>query len=263
MPTYTADSLVLHRMNLGESDRILRIFTPEHGKLSAVAKGSRRASSRLVGTTELFTQSRLLLATSKSLDIITQCEIRDSFPRLRDDLERLARATYVCELLDVFSMERDATASREVFQLTVAALRLLQREPAHRYFDGVVHAYELRLLTMLGYAPVLDRCARCGGPINRLPVAFSPSMGGTLCNADRGQSADAITLTEDSLAALQSLARANSEALLVLRPTAKAAADVDRALRWFIRVRAERAIKSADFLDSLRVAAATASTSRL
>src|SRR5579862_3611183 len=99
MPTYTADSLVLHRLNLGENDRILTLYTREHGKLSAVAKGARRATSRLVGATELFTQARVLLATGRSLDILTQCEIRASFPALRNDLERLARATYLCELL--------------------------------------------------------------------------------------------------------------------------------------------------------------------
>src|SRR5215468_2707066 len=100
MPAYTTTGLVLHRLNLGETDKILTLYTREHGKLSAVAKGARRAGSRLSGATELFTDSKFLLATGKTLDIVTQCEIRESFPALRNDLERLARATYFCELLD-------------------------------------------------------------------------------------------------------------------------------------------------------------------
>jgi DNA repair protein RecO (recombination protein O) len=251
MPTYTADSLVLRRLNLGENDRILTLYTREHGKLSAVAKGARRATSRLVGATELFTQARVLLATGKSLDIVTQCEIRASFPALRNDLERLARATYLCELLDVFSHERDAAASAECFDLTVAALTLLGRDMP--YLDGLIHAYELRLLDLLGYAPVLDRCARCGNPLDRAPFGFSPTLGGTLCHADRNRGDDAIPLSAAALALLQALASIDPEALATLHPDRKPAAEVDRVLRWFIRTRAERNLKSADFLDSLRV----------
>ena len=66
MPTYTATGLVLHRLNLGETDKILTLYTHERGKISAVAKGARRATSRLSGATELFTLSRFLLATGKS-----------------------------------------------------------------------------------------------------------------------------------------------------------------------------------------------------
>jgi DNA repair protein RecO (recombination protein O) len=250
MPTYTADRLGLPRLTLGENDRILTLYTREHGKLSAVAKGSRRANSRLVGATELFTQSRLLLATGKSLDIITQGEIRASFPGLRNDLERLARATYLCELLDVFSHERDATASTEAFDLTVSALSLLGRE--NGYLDGVIHAYELRLLAILGYAPILDRCALCEATLERRPVGFSPSLGGTLCHADRNRAEDAIPLSSEALDLLQHLSEARASALLALQPAPKTVAEIDRALRWFIRFRAERALKSADFLDSLR-----------
>src|SRR5579871_1222987 len=189
MPAYTATGLVLHRLNLGETDKILTLYTREHGKLSAVAKGARRAGSRLSGATELFTDSRFLLATGKTLDIVTQCEIRESFPALRADLERLARATYFCELLDRLTQERDSLQSAELHDLTLAALALLQRE--NRYLDGVVHAYELQLLAELGYAPVLDRCVRCGEPLGQRPVGFSPALGGTLCAADRYRVEDA------------------------------------------------------------------------
>jgi DNA repair protein RecO (recombination protein O) len=250
MPNYTATGLVIHRLNLGETDKILTLYTREHGKLSAVAKGARRASSRLSGATELFTQSRLLLATGKSLDIITQCEIRASFPGLRNDLQRLARATYFCELLDRMTIERDATTSEELHDLTVSALTLLQR--ATDYLDGVVHAYELQLLDVQGYAPVLDRCARCGEPLERRQVGFSPSLGGALCNADRYRADDSLPLSFEALTILQQLQTGEAETLLSLRPTPKSAAEIAKALRWYVRFRVERDLKSADFLDQLR-----------
>ncbi|HZP84032.1 MAG TPA: DNA repair protein RecO [Chthonomonadaceae bacterium] len=252
MPVYKATGLVLHRLNLGETDKILTLYTRENGKLSAVAKGARRATSRLSGATELFTLSRLLLATGKSLDIITQCEIQESFPALRDDLALLARATYFCELLDRLTLERDATASEELLDLTVSALYLLQR--ATTYPDSIVHSYELHLLSALGYAPVLDRCVRCGNPLERRQVGFSPSLGGTLCSADRYRTDDAIPLSPEAVAILQTLLSAEPETLLTLHPAPKIAAEIDKALRWYIRYRVERDLKSADFLDQLRAA---------
>lgn len=250
MPTYPANGLVLHRLNLAENDKILTLYTREHGKLSAVAKGARRVTSRLTGATELFTQSRFLLATGKNLDVVTQGEIASSFPALRTDLELLTRATYFCELLDRTTLERDATASEAIFDLTISALFLLQR--ATSYPDAIVHAYELRLLSALGYAPVLDRCVRCGEPVERRQVGFSPSLGGVLCNADRYSVDDAVALSADSLSMMQAFLSETPETLLTLTPPRRIAAEIDRALRWFVRVRVERNLKSADFLDQLR-----------
>ena len=250
MPSYSAKGLVIHRLNLGETDKICTLFTREFGKLSAVAKGVRKAGSRLSGATELFTLSRLLLATGKSLDIITQCEIENSFPDLRLDLDRLARASYYCELLDRFTLERDAITSEELFDVTVVALGALRQADADS-LDLAVHAYELRLLDALGYAPVLGRCVRCEGPLYGKVSGFSPALGGTLCAADRYKADDAQGLTAGAVALLQTLAQSDF-ADFPAPPDRKTAAELHRALRWYIRSRTERDLKSSDFLDQLR-----------
>lgn len=250
MATYTATGIVLHRINLGEADRILTLFTREQGKLSAVAKGARRPKSQFGGMTELFMVSKFLMATGKSLDIVTQCEITQSFSALRMDLNLLARATYFCELLDRLTPERYEVSAPELFDLTVAALELLLH--AIEAPDMAVHAYELHLLTALGYEPALDNCVRCGLPMERFPVGFSPSLGGVLCPADRYRADDSIPLHRESLELLQTLANSDTDTLLALRPDARTSAEVAKALRWYIRFRTERDLKSADFLDQIR-----------
>ncbi len=250
MPSYNATSLVLHRIDLGEHDRIVTLFTREKGKLSAVAKGSRRAASRLSGATELFIQAKLQLGMGRNLDIVSQCEIQQTFTGLRNDLQRLARATYFCELLDRFTGERDEASSKELFDLTIGALLLLQR--AEEYPDGVVHAYELQLLATLGYAPVLDRCVACGAPLAAKGAGFSPALGGIVCPADRFRTNDAVQLSNEAALNLQQLQAADPETILAMRPSSQAAAEAAKALRWFVRFRAERSLKTADFLDQLR-----------
>src|SRR5256885_1777053 len=107
MPIYKVNAIVLRRMDLGETDRILRLLTRECGRVDVVAKGARRGTSRLSGATELFTHSRMMLATGKTLDIVSQCEIRESFPPLRSNLPSLSRAAYLCELVERFMEERE------------------------------------------------------------------------------------------------------------------------------------------------------------
>ncbi|MCS6774965.1 MAG: DNA repair protein RecO [Chloroherpetonaceae bacterium] len=252
MPAYTADAIVLRRIDLGEADRIVTLFTREYGKVAAIAKGARRPRSRFSGGTELFMVARFLLATGRNLDVVTQCEITRSFAGLRTDLNRLARATYLCELLDRLTPERDAVTAPELFDLTMEGLEWLDR--AQEAFDVPVHAYELRLMEVLGYAPSLDACVLCGEPLQRFPVGFSPAQGGAVCTADRHRVEDAFALSREALHLLRVLAQSCSEEILDLRPDLKTAAEVARAMRRYIRFRTERDLQSAAFLEEVRAA---------
>ncbi len=249
MPVYKANAVVLHRINLGETDKILTLLSRESGKLNAVAKGARRPTSKLSGATELFTFSKMLLATGKSLDIISQGEIRESFPALRDDLALMTRATYLCELTDRFVEEREP--NQDLFDLLLSALYLMQRKADEP--DVIVHAYELRLLTERGYAPQIYACVKCGETVLRARMSFSPSLGGILCAADRFTTDDAISIARETVDFMRSLMQGEPEEVVGLAPTAVALRETARCMRWYIRYRSERDLKSAEFLDMLRL----------
>lgn len=250
MPVYKVNAIVLRRQELGETDKILRLLTREAGRVDAVAKGARRGASKLSGATELFTHSRMLLAVGRSLDIVSQCEIRESFPALRLDLSGIARATYLCELVDRMMAEREPNA--EVFDLLLSALYLLQRGPAHP--DVIVHSFELHLLAERGYQPALNRCVRCGAETTGAGrrYGFSPSLGGALCAADRFATEDAIAVSADSLALMYRLTTGQPEDLIALGPDPRPLRETAKCLRWYIRYRIEHDLRSAEFLDIIR-----------
>jgi recombinational DNA repair protein (RecF pathway) len=85
---YRAEAVVLRRRDLGEADRLLTVYSREHGKLQQVAKGARRPSSRKAGHLELFTRVQIQAARGRELDVITQAEALDLFSELRSDLTR-------------------------------------------------------------------------------------------------------------------------------------------------------------------------------
>jgi DNA repair protein RecO (recombination protein O) len=125
---YTTEALILKRMDYGEADRILTLFTPRLGKLRAIAKGSRRTTSRLAGHIELFTRSHLQLAAGRDLEIVTQGEGKERFPHLRGELWHATTAYYLAELTDKFTEEEGDHAS--LYTLLVETLRRLDEDAA-------------------------------------------------------------------------------------------------------------------------------------
>ena len=180
MPVYKANAIVLRRIPLGETDKILTLFTREYGKLSAIAKGARRTTSRLSGATEPLMFVRALMAGGMNLDVLTQGEIRESFPAVRANFGLFLRATYACELLDKLTADRDPAP--ETFDQLLSTLYILQRA---RDPDAAIHAYELRVMAHAGYDPLLSACARCERaiePATELRVGgYSPTRGGAIC----------------------------------------------------------------------------------
>ncbi len=246
MPAYPSEGLVLHRFPLSETDRVVTLLSPGYGKFAAVAKGARGPKSRLSGATEPFTRCKMLLATGKTFDIITQCEVVRSYTSIRSNMELLARAAYLCELTDRLLLERQP--SPVGFELLCWALDLLDSAPHDP--DTVVHAYEMRLLSEVGYQPQLDECVRCRAASDRT-TGFSPSLGGAVCDACDWIT-DTIRTDAQTLCYLRLLLSGEAEELLQLNSSAHARGQVARCMRRHIGYRIDRELKSADFLEMLR-----------
>ena len=177
---YKSEAVVIKRINLGEADRILTIFTPNYGKLRVVAKGVRKITSRLAGHVELFTRSQMLLAKGRNLDIVTQSETIDAYRPLHDDLSRIAHASYASELLD--KLTPDALENYPSYKLFVETMQLISTDPDP---DRVLRWYEIQLLGYLGYAPELTRCIECRNELAPVVNSFSAALGGVLCASCR------------------------------------------------------------------------------
>src|SRR5512142_2390642 len=115
---YRTRGFVLKRWDLGEADKILTIYTPNVGKIKAVAKGVRRPGSRLGGHVDDFAYADMLLARGRDLDVVTQSQTIDSFRQLREELWRASHGYYVAELVDSFNEER--TENEPLFDLLVS-----------------------------------------------------------------------------------------------------------------------------------------------
>jgi DNA repair protein RecO (recombination protein O) len=177
VPLYRDEAVVLRTHKLGEADRIITLLTRHHGRVRAVAKGVRRTSSRFGSRLEPFTHVDLQLAEGRNLDTITQAETLSPFSAaLGSHYDRYTAGTVMLETADRLVVE-EKEPSLQHFLLLVGGLRAMasgDRQPGQ-----VLDSYLLRSLSVAGYAPSFEHCARCGleGPHRW----FNPSMGGVLC----------------------------------------------------------------------------------
>lgn len=107
--TYKAQGIVIKRINFSEADKILTIFTDHYGKIRCLAKGIRKLTSRKAASLELFTLSAIFLAKGKSLDIITETKIINSFSAFRKHLKKVALAYKFCELIDRLTADNQSS----------------------------------------------------------------------------------------------------------------------------------------------------------
>ena len=175
MPTYRDEGVVLRTHKLGEADRIVTLLTKSHGKVRAVAKGVRRTSSKFGARLEPFMVADIQFYEGRSLDIIQQAETIASYGAdIVDDYPRFTAASVMVETADKVT---ELEGSPQQYLLLLGALRSLSRQehPTELTLDS----YLLRALSLAGWAPTFDRCARCGevGPHERFVV----QLGGMVC----------------------------------------------------------------------------------
>ena len=243
---YKTEAIVLRHQNLGDADKIVTIYSPFLGKLRVVGKGVLKPRSRVGGHVEPLSRVSLLIARGQNLDVISQVSPIESFVELRDDLHRTAQALYAAELLDLFTGEEDASPELyEAFLETLKALTLNK--------DGglVLRRYELRLLTILGYAPELDSCVVCRASSFQGGASFNSSAGGLVCGPCAEVDGSARPISRDALTSFRYLRNADPSAIAEKVTPERLAGEMELILGRYIRYQLEREVRSAGFLDRL------------
>jgi DNA repair protein RecO (recombination protein O) len=175
---------VLRSMRYGEADRILHLYTPQLGRVSAIAKGVRRARSRFGGRLEPFFRLQLDLHEGRGeLLTVTGAQTIEAYARLRCDARAIDAAARACDAVGrLFETEEPHP---NVFNLLCRRLSLLDvgatsGAPAASGRAGAL-AFRLKLMLAAGLAPQLGACAACGE--HEHLVGFSGASGGVVCGA--------------------------------------------------------------------------------
>lgn len=244
--SYRTRAIVLGHIEFGEADRILKLFTYERGKITAIAKGIRKIRSRKAGHLEPFTHVNLFLAKGRNLDIITQAETVQAFLGIREDLQRVGLASYVVELLDRFTYEEGQHIG--LFRLLEETLARLERQ---ENLPTVVHFYEIRLLELIGFRPQLFECIDCGKRIQEQDQFFTPLGGGAVCPKCGPSRPEAIPVKKDVLRYLRHFQRSKWQQVANLTIPEGVEDELKALMEPYLTYLLERKLNTPEFLREI------------
>ena len=155
---FTTEGLVIKEMNVGESDRLVTLFTRDYGVIKAFASGAKNMKSKKGAATSLLTYSSFTIKRKKESLRIYEATPISMFFGAGSDINVLSLSQYFCELANVFAVE--GTQNTELLRLILNSLHFLTKE---KRFPPLIKAItELRTAVISGYSPNLIACEGCG-----------------------------------------------------------------------------------------------------
>ena len=250
MAIVTTEGIVLKSHALGDTSKIVTVYTRDHGLRKFVAKGARKLPSRFGYALEPLSRSRFVYyeKADRDLHLLSKAEVIEATGSRMAELQRLAHAQAALELVDRLVWGEEPHA--RLYSLLVQALQGCAIAPLAT-LPAVTLAFQLQLAGELGYKPRLDQCAVDGRPVSQRRV-FSPARGGLLCDTCAAREGGTVRLSAEALASL---------ALLLSRPLLEAgeyvelprAAELLRVTEDFFRTHFQRfqGLRSLEMLRSL------------
>ncbi len=260
MPAQKTEAIVIRTYPLRDAHKIITFYTPDFGRVKAVAYGVKSPKSKLSGRLELLNHGMLLFNYRENRDLqnLSSFELIEGFDGIRDDFTRITYGCYLAELVDAIASEGDANP--EIFHLLQNTYHVLTDIEDVALLARV---FEIKFLDLAGYAPQLSHCANCGSNVNRpylknkqgTPVMlFSVRQGGMLCNNCKNRDTSAYSITPGScelLKTLRQLKLAELEKINRLRASTLNHRELKLVLCSFIRYHTERNLKSLKFIESV------------
>lgn len=242
------EAVVLKHYEQGEADRMLTIYTRQHGKVRALARGVRKVRSRKAGHLEPFTHASLQLAKGRYWYVVSQAEAINTFPALRQDLEKVGYASYVVEMLDKFTYEEEES-NHAIFRLLVETLSRLESQADS--FTPILY-YEIHLLDLLGFRPELQRCVVTEEEIKAQAQYFSAALGGAVSPEAGGGLSGAVPVSLNALKYMRHFQRSTYAQAQRAEIDPAVQQELETLMQYYITYLLERAMNSPGFLRQVR-----------
>ncbi len=238
--------LVLKEVKLREADRILTLLTQKHGIVSVSAKGSMRPKSKLFSACGLYSYSEWTLYEGKTMYSVNEASPIEVFFGLRQRLESVALASYIAELLQIFSPT--GTEAAKLLRLSLNSFYLLSENK--RDASLVKMVFELRSLAEIGFMPNITMCDDCGR-YEGGPFYFSASSGALLCGGCAGKKEFVPNLSEGALAALRHIVLVDDDKLFSFTLSGESLLQLSRLSEQYLLANVNYAPSSLGFLKSV------------
>lgn len=146
--SYSDEGIVIRRKSFGEADRILTLYTKNHGRISLIAKSVRKPVSRKRGHIEIFNLIKFQTISGHGMDLMTEAEVVDDFALVRKSLNKISLAYYFMEVIEKITHEGEHHT--ELFNLILKNLDKLKTAST---LKELRLDFVFELLILMGYWP--------------------------------------------------------------------------------------------------------------
>jgi DNA repair protein RecO (recombination protein O) len=225
MGVVSTEGLVLRYADYKEADRIVVLLTPDLGKLTVSARGARKPRSRLLAGAQLFCHADYQLFRLNEAYTMSQVDLKESFFNIRNDINKFAYAAYMMNLTEE-AVSPDERAQK-LYHLVLDALTFLAYSEINA--QDIIHAFEIKLIDILGYRPVLKNCSLCGGSCNN-KTGFSIADGGLVCENCRSNSHTKQFIHMSTIKTLSHMLQMDIRRLNVLKVSERVRSELEEIL---------------------------------
>lgn len=240
-------AILLGKKEIRQTSCIAHFYTKDFGKIRGLIKGARGPRAVFGTYLQEFCDYYIVYYEKKRKNIhtISECDLKETFRHLNDDLERRLWAYYAVELVDKLTALEDKNSN--IYWLLLHTLKLFDSE---RFIDKVVMLFQIKLLQFLGLMPQLEFCVNC----DKRPASemhFSIRFGGLLCDKCFGADIQSFFLSKGTAASMRLLAKTPLLSLSRISISKKLREEISQLLGRFIDYQLGEHLKSARFIKSV------------
>lgn len=226
------EAIVLSKMDYSNSSKIANFFTKDYGRISGIIKGARRSSSKIGVQVDLFNHVYIVLyrKDSREIQLVTQVDLLNHFPRIKSNLELLKYATAVLELVNKLTLEGENNS--RLFRGIIKILELID-------WSGEVPGialikFMLFFLKELGYEASFDQCSVCAKELNSKEKSFFHLEKNLICNSCAEHIPGLTTISQELFILLNCLNLKKSELTESQREIDNAIFFIEKFLKYHI-----------------------------
>jgi len=196
MGTIKTKGIVIAENNMGDFDKMITLLTP-NGKIGCSAKGSRRPKSQLMAGTQFLCFGEYMLFKGNNTYTLNSCDTIEIFYNIRTDLDKLEYAAHINKIVQDVTDENQNTY--KILQLYLNTLYVISETDLDLEF--VLSVFKLRLLCLLGFTPIIQKCTNCKKEENLM--YFSLKDNGMKCSVCSKQDTGTIEISEATKKAIE------------------------------------------------------------
>ena len=184
MSIIESNAVVIKTQDFKENDKLVWLFSKDLGKITVVAKGSKKSKSKNLSLTLPLCYGEYLVYKGKNLYTLSEGKIINSFQSLLENLEKLTYASYLCELIDICVQEGEK--NEYLFKELITCFYLMDTNAID--YELLIRSFELKLLRATGYGLNFDNCVLCGKNIETTNYISLSHFGGVceVCKREHG-----------------------------------------------------------------------------